>query len=99
MGGLLLPYPEITEKDINDALVFCKYHFFGGLHESLGLDRCPCNCYCESCELIPESQVFIRMQEIARDMEEENVLTEFLEEHGNYIKDINFGEDSNGLEN
>lgn len=68
--------------DLEDAITFCKYHFTGGLLESFGLEMCPCNCYCESCEVIPTEVVSMRMQEIASEMGEENVFNEFIEQYG-----------------
>jgi hypothetical protein len=67
--------------DLTDALTYCKYHFYGNMLESEGLDKCPCNCHCINCELIPESPVLVRMQEIGKDMTEENVFNEFVEKY------------------
>lgn len=82
--------PVLDIEDIYTALMFCIYHFKGGRVESASDDEmCPCNCHCESCEMIPESEVLVRMQEIGQTMTEENVMNEFVEKHGKYIEEIN----------
>ena len=78
---LMPKMPQISLEDIQDALTYCIYHYKGFMFESLGLDECPCNCYCRNCEMIPESEVFVRMQDIAQNMGEENVFNEFIEQY------------------
>ena len=78
---------KIDINDINDALSCCDFHFSGGMYESFGLEICPCNCYCQSCEVIPESAIPVRMQELARDMNEENVMNKFIEQYCTKDKD------------
>lgn len=78
--------PVVDLDDLRDALTYCEYHFVGGLLEDEGLDKCPCSCYCINCEIIPTEKVSIRMQEIARDMGEENVFEEFKREYKEVLK-------------
>jgi hypothetical protein len=58
--------PDITLQDLEFAINKCRFHFFGGMHESLGMDKCPCECFCESCEMIPSDTVLVKMQELGR---------------------------------
>lgn len=74
-------------KDLSEALIFCIYHFKGGLKESIA-DECPCRCLCESCEVIPENPIGVRMQEIATHMKEKNVILDFFDEYKDYVKSI-----------
>ena len=77
----------INVIDIEEALTYCLYHFKGGMKESLGFEVCPCNCYCENCELIPEDPIGIRMQSLGKTIGEENVMIEFNEKYS--TKEIN----------
>ncbi len=72
---------DLTLKELTEAINKCHFHFHGNLLESFGLNECPCECYCKSCEVIPESAIPKRMQELARDMNEENVMNEFIEQY------------------
>lgn len=76
------PSPIIDIDDIKQALTYCIFHFKGGMLESLGYDECPCGCHCISCELIPENEIGIRMQELGETISEENVMNDFIEEYG-----------------
>lgn len=68
-------------SELSEALNCCDFHFYGGFTEDMG-DICPCNCFCNNCEMIPQSEVLVRMQEIGQNMTEENVINEFIEEYG-----------------
>lgn len=71
--------PIITIDDIEEALKYCIFHFKGGMIESLGYEECPCKCYCQACEMIPEHPIGIEMQKIAENITEKNVFDEYLE--------------------
>lgn len=74
--------PTVTMDDIQDAFIYCIYHFDGKRLESIdGNEQCPCNCWCEKCEMIPESSVLIRMQELGTSITNENVMNEFIEQY------------------
>jgi len=73
----LEPWPVINLEDIEQAFTFCIYHFKGGFYDELG-EVCPCNCHCESCEMIPTNNVGKRMQEIGEEITEENVIFELI---------------------
>lgn len=88
-----LKYPEdksisysdtyLLFDDLGEALTYCIYHFEGGRLESKdGEENCPCLCLCTNCELLPESPVLVRMQEIGQNIAEENVFNEFIEKYG-----------------
>ncbi len=70
----------MTLRELNEALTCCMFHYTGGMFESLSLEECPCKCACKNCEMIPETPVLIRMQDIGNKIKEENVLFEFLKE-------------------
>lgn len=75
---------ELDLNDISYAFSHCLYHLIGNRVESLELEYCGCygSCLCENCEMIPESQVGIMMQDIAQHITEENVLNQFIEKYG-----------------
>lgn len=76
--------------DIEEALTHCIYHYKGGMFEHLGYDYCPCQCHCINCEMIPENDIGIRMQEIGFNLTEKNVMFEFIENNPNFkLKAIN----------
>ena len=76
--------------DLEEALTHCIYHYKGGMFEHLGYDICPCQCYCINCEMIPENEVGIRMQEIGFNITEKNVMFEFLENNPDFkLKGLN----------
>ncbi len=76
------PYTHLRLSDIKEALTYCIYHFKGGgFYESMG-EECPCNCRCQACEMIPETLIPKRMQELCATMTEENVFDEFKRQYG-----------------
>ena len=65
-------------EDLKEVLNCCDYHFDGGNYH---YELCSCDCLCKNCEWIPTEEVPLRMQEIAKDLTEENVFNEFIEKY------------------
>lgn len=84
--------PVVDFDDLRDALTYCEYHFTGARYDhELDTENCPCNCHCINCELIPTNDIGIKMQEMGKDITEENVIFDGLRK--GHFKTVETGKD------